>query len=174
VQAAVGVEAQGHVGKVRAPDGDRPGRPHPLHHRRVDGDDRLGEGRDTPGGREPGHVDVLLDGDRHPGQRANGLARGQAPVQVGGLGPRRVGQQPYDGIDPAVDSIDPLQVCLDDLRARHLALGHQAGQFQRTPAGQFVHRPPPAPCAGLAPARLRHHTCTGNQAAGVHFCSEAS
>ena len=69
-QRGVGVHAQAEVGQVGPGERDRPGRAHPLDHRRVDRGDGLLERRHPVGGGRAGDVDVLLDGDRDAVERA--------------------------------------------------------------------------------------------------------
>ena len=52
----------------------------PPHHGRVNGRDSIPEGGYAVDDRRAGDVYVLLDGEGHPGQGAEGLAAGAAPV----------------------------------------------------------------------------------------------
>jgi hypothetical protein len=73
---------------------------------------------------EPGHGDVRLDGDRHPGER---------PLVAGldGVGGRQgaLGVDLDERVDPVVEVVDPLERGGDDLARRDLAAAHERGEL---------------------------------------------
>ena len=75
-------------------------------------------------GRLAGHVDVVLDRDRHPEQRQP-LAGGEAPVRGVGLGERGLRAQAAEGVERGLGRLDPRQRRLDQLDRAHLAGGQQ-------------------------------------------------
>ena len=73
-----------------------------------------------------GHVDVVLDRDRHSQQRAH--ATGPATrVGLVGLEQRAFGEHDAKRVQLRVEPLDPLQVELDQLARGDLARGDQLG-----------------------------------------------
>ena len=138
--AALGVPAEREVRQVRAGERDGAGLTQPGDHRRVGRGDLLGQGGDAPGRGRAGHVDVLLDGERHAGQRPERLAGGDRPVDRGGGGAGLVGQRHGHRVEVRVDLLDAGQMGLDHLGRRDLAGGDHPGQLSGALAVQLVHR----------------------------------
>jgi hypothetical protein len=110
VQGACGVYAQRHVGQIGAADRYRAGRAHAFDHRCIRQHHRLRQRRHAPGGRQAGHVDILLHCERHAMQGANCLARGQLPVGQGRAGTGLVSKHSHQGIQRRVHLIDASQM----------------------------------------------------------------
>ena len=113
-----GVDAE--LRHVRLAHDDRSGRAQPP------GDVTVLGGRGAVGGAAEGRHragdDVLLlDGDRHPVQRSQGLAALLGGVALGRLRPRRVGQHGGEGVELRVEGGDARQRRLEQVGRRHPA-----------------------------------------------------
>ena len=111
---AVSVNGQmrqlGHVGLA---DDHRAGLAQAAHHLGVGGS-RLVDRVRAPRRQLAGHVDVVLDGDRHAEQRAL-AARTAARVRLVGFQPRALGEDDAEGVQLPVVAVDPVEVQLDEL-----------------------------------------------------------
>ena len=76
-----------------------------------------------------GHVELVLDRDRHAQQRALGGRRYQLALGVGliGLQPRALLEHDPERVQLWVEALDPLQVEVDQLARGDLARGDQLG-----------------------------------------------
>jgi hypothetical protein len=107
--------AHGELVEVGLADGDGTGGGQALHDggvvRRAPAleDPRRARGRDAPG------AEVVLEGDRHAGERAHGLPGGHGPVDRRGGGPGLVGQHEVEGVDVALALVDAGQVLVQHL-----------------------------------------------------------
>ena len=87
-----GVGLPAELGRVGLAHHHAPGGPQPLDQRRVDGGGSVaGEGGGAAAGREPDRILEVLHRQRHTGEGADVLARGDALVDGRGLGKGRVG-----------------------------------------------------------------------------------
>src|SRR5690606_31582230 len=117
---------------------DRPGRDQPLDDGGVVGrPPALEDARRAGGGHAPG-AQVVLERDRHAGQRARVLAGGDALVDgergLAGL----VGGDEVEGVELAVAGGDGREVLLDDLDGRPGAGPDGRGDAERGVAGGDV------------------------------------
>ena len=112
---------------VRLAHDDRSGPAQPGDRLRVLGREVVCEVRAAAGRPHALGLEAVLGRDRQPVQRAEfGSARPQ-PVGVVGLGPGAVGVEGDDRVQRGVEPGDPVEVVLDELPARDLALV-EAGQ----------------------------------------------
>jgi len=79
--------------------------------------DRAGESRNTPGRREAGDVDVLLDREWNAVQRPERLTRGNLAVRFSRVASRLFSECLHNGVETRIDSLDAAQMCFDDLSA---------------------------------------------------------
>ena len=83
---------------------------------RVDGRDRVGEGRHPVVGRAAREIDVLLHGERDAVQRPEWLTRRQRRVCGAGGGSRLVAEDAGDRVEVRVDVRDAREIRVDHLR----------------------------------------------------------
>ena len=117
-----------HVGP---PEQDRPGLADPADGRSVAQRDHAGMGARPARGRLPADVDVVLDHERHAGQRADGVTAAAPVVDASGLLQRALAGGVHEGTDRRVEVGDLAQMGGDDLFGADLAARDEAGD----PAG---------------------------------------
>ncbi len=116
-------------GEVRAADGDRPCRLHPLDNRGVSTRIGLRQRLESLGGRRADDVDVVLDGEGHPVERGQRYATSGGTVGRLSRIQRLLGQDDYDRVDRGVDGLDPSEVGFHDLGAGRLPCPDRLGQL---------------------------------------------
>ena len=93
-------------------------------------------------GRRAGDVDVLLHGDRHAVEHAERLAVRRPPCRRASAAAQRLVVEPaHDGVEVRVDGVDPGEVGLEHLTARHLPGADLRRQFECAQLPEFAHGP---------------------------------
>jgi hypothetical protein len=98
---------------------------------------------------QPGHRAVVLDRDRHPGERTL-IARGD---RIRGA-QRAVAVDLDEGAESRVERLDPLERLADQLARGALAIAHQRRQLARRPKHQLVAHRRREPTPGQRCTRL--------------------
>ena len=83
-------------------------------------------------------VELLLDGDRHAGERPERRAARPRGVDRVRFGPRFVEAPGDDGVQALVDRLDPGDMRLEHVARRDGAVGDQASQLARAAPRQVV------------------------------------
>ena len=123
---------------VRLPDADGAGRLVPGHDQLVAQRHGVGVQRRAP--RRPhaaGGVGVLVR-DRQPVQRAHRVAGRQRGVRGVGGRPRALGVEGHHGVEVGVQSLDPVEVQVEQFARRDLPGADHPGELRRGPEAQVV------------------------------------
>ena len=121
----VGRRQHHQLGRERLADDDRARGTQAAHDLGVLFLDRA-VGRGAPGRDLPGDVDVVLDRDGHPEQRAL-VAGAAAGVGLVGLDPRALGEHDRERVDARLERLDAREGRVDELAGRDVARGDEAG-----------------------------------------------
>jgi len=132
---AAGERPLAEFARIGLADDDRPRRPQSAHHLGVRGRGRALEGRAEPR-RHPGHVDVILDGDRDAEQREV-LTCGAFAVSVGSICESVGPKHHAEGVQRGLAGLDRAQSPADQVHGSDAATGEpisllrQRGKFLR-------------------------------------------
>ena len=152
LRQAGGVALVAELGRGRLAQHDTARGPQARHQRRVGGRRRIldVQQRTEPGG-EAGRVLQVLDPDRDAGQRPDGLARRDSPVDRRRLGQRPLGVHHHPGVELRIQLLDAPEGVGHELDRRVCTAGHPVGQVGQSDTSQ-VHR---RDTSGVGHARLR-------------------
>ena len=130
-RGVLGRGPHGELVEIRLADDHRARGDDGTHHRRVVRrqpaleDPRPGRCRDPPG------AQVVLQGDRHAGERARVTACRHRGVDPVGRGEGRVGGHRVEAVELALEGLDASERSLGDLAGAHLARAHRPGGRER-------------------------------------------
>lgn len=115
------MNAERHVGEIRAAEGNRAGATHPFDTGVISLGDGVGAFFEAIGIGLASLVEVVLDREGNLMKPPQGLSGGDGRI----CGPRGLARllriDSDDGVDPFIDLLDAYQVSLDDLEGSHFA-----------------------------------------------------
>ena len=133
-----GLEVTRPTRHVRLAEHDRPRRLQARHRGRVGGGYVVGQFGRTAGGADPLDLDRVLDRDRQPVERAHRVAPGERGVGRVGEHPGPLDVERHRRIDRRVQALDPGEIPVEQLPARHLLVAHRGSETVGRGEQQFV------------------------------------